>query len=217
MEKTISDKIKTEIIKNIIEPFYINDIKNAIKGRRWWLLAANIVETMSKVLVALCTIFSFSAGFFNYPLLSFIAGTLSTAGLATLQFSSFAYGKTKRNTSELNMLLEKLHIEKIPTTEFQSTTNTGDDASINTNATADYLPDLITDKNKHITTMPILNDSSIINGDCASTNVIHDKNKHTPTIQPTVVLDSVVNKSKHITTESIASEPSLQPDVIHNT
>jgi len=114
MSNQISDNIKTQIVKELIEPMYVDDIKEVIKGKKSWRLTGQIFETFSKVLVAIGGIVSFSSGYFTYPILGFIAGSISTVSLATLQFSSYSYTQNKKKTAELNLLLQKLNIDTIP-------------------------------------------------------------------------------------------------------
>lgn len=113
----IRDSVKIEIVHDLIEPFYLDDIKSMIRGKKCWKLSGQIFETISKILVATGGIISFSSGYFNDPLLGFLAGTISTMSLATLQFSSFCYIENKKQGQELNILLKKLDLDAIPILE----------------------------------------------------------------------------------------------------
>lgn len=113
----IRDTIKIKIVHDLIEPFYLDDIKSMIRGKKYWKLSGQIFETVSKVLVAIGGIMSFSSGYFNDPMLSFLAGSISTLSLATLQFSSFAYVENKKQGQDLNVLLKKLNLDVIPVLE----------------------------------------------------------------------------------------------------
>lgn len=113
----ISDEVKIKIVHELIEPFYLDDIKSLIKNKKCWKRSGQIFETVSKILVAIGGIVSFSSGYFNDPILSFFAGTISTLSLATLQFSSFAYLENKKQSQDLNVLLKKLNIDVIPILE----------------------------------------------------------------------------------------------------
>jgi hypothetical protein len=75
---------------------------------------------MSKILLAISGVLSFAAGVYDDKILSFVAGTLSTVSLATFQFSLYSMKMHKKNSYELNQLLEKLDIETIPV--FEATT-----------------------------------------------------------------------------------------------
>ena len=113
----IRDSLKIQIVHELIEPFYLDDIKSMIRGKKYWKLSGQMFETFSKVLVAIGGIISFSSGYFNDPILSFLAGSISTLSLATLQFSSFAYLENKKQGQDLNVLLKKLNLDVIPVLE----------------------------------------------------------------------------------------------------
>jgi hypothetical protein len=113
----IRDSIKIKIVHDLIEPFYVDDITSMIRGKKYWKSSGQIFETVSKVLVAIGGIMSFSSGYFNDPILSFLAGSISTLSLATLQFSSFAYMENKKQGKDLNVLLKKLDLDIIPVLE----------------------------------------------------------------------------------------------------
>lgn len=110
----VSDEIKDIIVRNHVEPNYIRDIDDLFDGKRNWKRVGQTFETASKALVAVGGIVSFAAGFFNEYYLSFIAGAISTISLATLQFSSFGYKESKKQSIELNTNLKRLKIEEVP-------------------------------------------------------------------------------------------------------
>lgn len=113
----IRDSVKVQIVHELIEPFYLDDIRSMIRGKKCWKRSGQIFETVSKVLVAVGGIISFSSGYFDDPILSFLAGSISTLSLATLQFSSFAYTENKKQGQDLNVLLKKLNLDVIPILE----------------------------------------------------------------------------------------------------
>lgn len=115
----IRDAIKLQIVQELIEPYYIHDIESKIRGKKCWKKTAQIFETVSKVLVAVGGIISFSSGYYKDETLSFFAGTISTLSLATLQFASFAYLENKKQGQELNVLLKKLDLDIVPIVEQQ--------------------------------------------------------------------------------------------------
>jgi hypothetical protein len=118
---TISEDIKLQILKDYVEPSYINDVNDLLSSRKCYRITGQVFETTSKILVAGAGILSFSSGYFNNPTLSFIAGAVSTISLACLQFSAFVFKESTDQTKELNKILEKLNIETVPV--FTSTTN----------------------------------------------------------------------------------------------
>jgi len=69
------------------------------------------------VFVAISGILSFSSGYFEDPILSLLAGSISTISLAMLQFSSFSYIQNKKQSVELNLLLQKINVDTVPIIE----------------------------------------------------------------------------------------------------
>jgi hypothetical protein len=112
--KKISEDTKIYIVEKLIEPSYKSDIASTIHGKKCWKITGMTFETMSKSMVAIGGVMSFSAGYFNSAILSFVAGSISTLSLALLQFSSFSYTQNKKQADELNILLKTLDLETIP-------------------------------------------------------------------------------------------------------
>ena len=113
-DTSVSIDIKNKILKEHIEPAYIHDIKSMIYGKRGWKLCGQFFETLSKIFVAIGCILSFSSGYYQDKVLSFIAGSVSTISLAMLQFSSFSFKENKKQSQELNILLNKVGLDTIP-------------------------------------------------------------------------------------------------------
>lgn len=120
MQTIISDELKRKIIIEYIEPFYINEVKNNIQEKSCWKRTGHVFQTLSKILVASGGILSFSSGYYDYPLLSFISGSISTISLAFLQLSAYSYAEHKKQGQELNTILEKLKIDTLPVLERES-------------------------------------------------------------------------------------------------
>lgn len=100
-------------IKKLIQDTYYNDIERFISGRHWWLVTSNVTETAAKVCAGLSTAVAFAAGFFNIPILPFIAGCLGTLALVLLQFSGYSKNESKERTEQANKLLEVLGLGKL--------------------------------------------------------------------------------------------------------
>ena len=113
----ISDPIKLQILREVVEPSYMSDVRSIMKSKTCCKHCGQGLEATSKVLVAVGSIISFSAGFFDEPILSFVAGAVSTLSLAMLQVASFNYTEHKKQSTELNILLEKLELDTIPILE----------------------------------------------------------------------------------------------------
>jgi hypothetical protein len=110
----IDDNTRKYIIDQLVEPYYKSTVANTINGKTCWRRTGIIFETVSKVMVALGSIMSFSAGYYHDDTLSFISGSISCLSLACLQFSSFSYKENKKQGDELNILLKKLKLDTVP-------------------------------------------------------------------------------------------------------
>ena len=132
-KKEISDATKIYIIEQLIEPSYKNDINSMIKGKTCWRKTGMTFETMSKLMVAIGGVLSFSSGYFNSPLLSFISGSISTISLACLQFSSFSYIQNKKQSEQLNVLLKTLNLDIVPVQSLSDDTTATNNNNNNNN------------------------------------------------------------------------------------
>lgn len=110
----IDDATRKYIIDELVEPYYKKTVSNTIHGKTCWRKTGITFETMSKVMIALGSIMSFSAGYYHDDTLSFISGSISCLSLACLQFSSFSYKENKKQGDELNVLLKKLKLDTVP-------------------------------------------------------------------------------------------------------
>jgi len=113
-KRQIGEILKEQIMRELIEPSYYGDVNETIKGRKCWRVSGHVFESMSKILLAASGVISFAAGVYDDKILSFIAGTISTVSLATFQFSLYSIKMHKKNSFELNQLLEKIDIEPVP-------------------------------------------------------------------------------------------------------
>ena len=124
MSSKISEKVKTEILQEYVEPCYKSDIENLIKERNFWRKVGNYFDTFSKLSIGSSSIISFASGIYSDNLLSFFSGTTSVLSLVFMQFASYSQSQSKERTSKLNKLLEKLKIETIPDITTQSVLQT---------------------------------------------------------------------------------------------
>ncbi len=106
--------LQDEITNKIINPNYIEEIKQFISGRKTWRTYGIVCESFSKLFLGVGTILSFSSGIYSNTWFSFMAGSSSTTSLILLQFSNFAYKESKKNTEELNILLKKCKCDIVP-------------------------------------------------------------------------------------------------------
>ena len=109
----ISETLKNDILINLIEPNYKNDIIQNLRLRKRFKRFAIYFETLSKFFVGVSSVMSFSSGIYKYQILSFLAGTTSVISLVLLQYASFSYRESKKISLELNSILKKLNITTI--------------------------------------------------------------------------------------------------------
>ena len=109
----ISEEVKLDILKTLIEPSYKNDVKEIIKMRKSFRLLGITFETLSKILVGVSSVISFAAGIYKIPILYFLSGSSSVLSLVLIQFSSYAYKESTQYTVELNSILNKLNITPV--------------------------------------------------------------------------------------------------------
>ena len=113
MEYKISSGTKHNILVDLIEPHYINDVKNNLSNKSCWRVSASVFETISKILLSGGAVMSFASGYYQNYNLSFISGTISSVSLACFQFSIYCSKEYKKSTIELTHILKKLNIEDI--------------------------------------------------------------------------------------------------------
>ncbi len=106
----VSDCVKKDILNELIEPQYKQDIKGTIMLSKKFKRFGLVFETLSKLFVGIGSVLSFAAGIYKYEMVSFLAGTTSVVSLVLLQYSSFSYRESKKLTMELNDILKKLDI-----------------------------------------------------------------------------------------------------------
>jgi hypothetical protein len=121
----ISDQVKTDILVNLVEPSYKNDIKNNLKLKKVFKNAGLTFESLSKFFVGVSSVVSFASGIYKYQILAFLAGTSSVFSLILLQYSSYSYRESKKINLEINTLLKKLNITHVIDTIPDNTSEQG--------------------------------------------------------------------------------------------
>lgn len=95
----------TPTIRQMIYQSYETDIRNSITSRRIFLCIKESSDALAHAISCVATIFAFSAGFFNYPLLSFASGVSGAISLALLRYSVYAKDIAKEKTLTLNNVM----------------------------------------------------------------------------------------------------------------
>ena len=110
MENIFSDKVKNDIITNLLEPNFKNEIKSNLELKKFFKKLGLTFETLSKLFVGISSIVSFASGIYKYEVLSFLAGSTSVISLVLLQYSSYSYRESKKLNAEVHNSLTKLNI-----------------------------------------------------------------------------------------------------------
>lgn len=111
----ISEIVINDIKNRLVEPSYKSEIERLLLEKKNWKKSGQVFEVSSKVFLAVGSIVSFAAGFYqDIPIISFVSGSISVISLSLLQFSSFCYLEHKRQSNELNIWLKKLGLEPLP-------------------------------------------------------------------------------------------------------
>lgn len=112
----VSEETRKAIFKKV-EENYMGDVEEMICGKKCWRRTGLSFETMSKITIAIGGVLSFSSGYFDSNILSFISGSVSVISLALLQFGSYGFLQSKKRGNDLNILLKKLDLDTIPVIE----------------------------------------------------------------------------------------------------
>lgn len=110
----ISADAINKIKQDLVEKNYYRDIQYNINSKFRWKWAGDFTEALAHLCTALSVILAFSAGFFNYSLLSFIAGCFGTCSFVLLRLSSYSMKESRERTEQVNALLRKIGIDSIP-------------------------------------------------------------------------------------------------------
>lgn len=136
-----SKRLRQFIIKNIVQPVYVSDLKDTMVWRFRWKKIANCLYIFSKLLNLVGAVLAFSESYFKVYYLSLSAGIIMLLSTLILQLGDFTQKESKRNTYEANEILRSLDITGIPEL---------DDAKEDTKQIIDKNSTSIYDANKNI-------------------------------------------------------------------
>lgn len=114
---TPSSTYDKDILNTVILPEYTKDIKNTAEWRRCWRSTSDITSVVSKLMVLVASGVAFAAGYWQIPVISYIAGTVSLVGAGLETFSKHAKEKYTQKQNALNLLANNLHIAPLPDAE----------------------------------------------------------------------------------------------------
>lgn len=107
-DQTLKNKILHEL-----ETYYYDDIVHNMNSRKNYKLTSDIMEVLGHIALILSIIISFSAGYFKYEILSFIAGGIGTLSVGLFRFSSYTLKESKERTLIVNTILKSLNMREI--------------------------------------------------------------------------------------------------------
>lgn len=102
------------VFAEAVAPNYQSEIADLLQAQVWWRKLANFTEGLSHVILVAATVFAFSAGFFNEPLVTFAAGCCNTLYISLRSFSSYSNRESRERNQILNRLLSVLGISAVP-------------------------------------------------------------------------------------------------------
>lgn len=103
-----------EYIENLVSYSYKRDVADTVYGRFSWRKWSNAGEAAAKVLAGAATVMAFAAGVYSVDSLSFVAGSLGTAGLVCMTLSAYAARESRERTDQLNAVLEHVGVAGVP-------------------------------------------------------------------------------------------------------
>jgi hypothetical protein len=110
-----SKKIRQYIVKNLLQPDYVTEIKNALEWRYRWRKIGTGMSWSSYIVAASASILAFiQAARPDEDYWAIISGITSIVGMVLQKFSSNAKEASKEKTHEVNKLLKSLDLDGIP-------------------------------------------------------------------------------------------------------
>ena len=105
--------LQEDLTRTVINPMYKKDVIDLTQGRHNWRKAGNCAEGVSKILFGVSIMLSFSAGYYDKRDIMYLSGMFNTLALILLSLSSYFMKESSERTSELNIVLTRLHMEKV--------------------------------------------------------------------------------------------------------
>jgi|SaaInlStandDraft_3_1057020.scaffolds.fasta_scaffold41484_2 hypothetical protein len=107
-------ELQSAVIKDILRPAFIKDVKNDVKWKSKWYSLSSWFESGSVLLSGIGTMFSFATIYYDNMFLTFIAGCLGVLVTVLLKFSNYARNESHERNDVLNRNLKIVGIEGMP-------------------------------------------------------------------------------------------------------
>lgn len=118
----LSERAK-ETLRRLLESAYLAGAESSISGRDAWRKVSDATETVSRILAGVTSILCFAASVYADPVLSFVAGSIGTAGITLAGFSTYASRESKERLSRLNAIL--VDVDMTPVTDAPASPSQG--------------------------------------------------------------------------------------------
>jgi len=110
-------KLKKFIVRDIIQPAFVKDIRDTIKGRYKWRKIAGILFVIARIMFLANVILSFVSAYLTrneFSFIGFIGASIGAVGLLIGQYGTTAMAESRKKNNEANELLRQLGVEGIP-------------------------------------------------------------------------------------------------------
>ena len=109
-----------DAILDIMQPAYVEEVREAVEGRRAWKKLSDICEASSKILAGVASVLAFSSGVYDFKELSFASGCVGTTSIVFSVFASYASGESRERTIRLNTTLNHIGLKRLGMPLFKS-------------------------------------------------------------------------------------------------
>ena len=110
-------KLKKFIVASIVQPAYVEDIRDILVGRYRWRKISMALFIMALILTSAATVLTFAVAYQNTSWLGLIAGCINVLGGVFSHLSLLTKGESKRLTGQANEILKQLDIDGVPDIE----------------------------------------------------------------------------------------------------
>lgn len=97
-------ELQTYLEEQVVLPSIQQEVEKLIKSKKIWYYLSIISETISQICSAIATILSFSAGFYQLSILSFLSGIINIISLLLLLFTKYCNEQNNRCITQLQKI-----------------------------------------------------------------------------------------------------------------
>ena len=105
---------KESIVKSIVQPNYLSEIKGKINAKNCWRRINVLMMIFGKILTGVSAVLSFVSVYKIDTLYSFISGGTATIATIIMGFEIGASKEITKKETEINNILKSLNIDNFP-------------------------------------------------------------------------------------------------------